>query len=182
MRKKNHIDYSCERSILWKKIRFNLLVVGFFSLCAGSLPVLSLKHLQKLVLPFHQRAFWYPEKYKNRRVRDLTEQTNSSFEACEVSGCSSNIICWPVTGQASEVVTNPHLSLSHQVVASWVVIGQNQNLLLFLCASLGETGQSLKPLSLQASYVEVTGQSQNHAFSEVSSEVEADEDQVSVSS
>ena len=85
-----------------------------------------------------------------------------------------------MTGQVDEVVTDLHLSPSDPAAASWVEIGQNQSLVLFLCASLEETGQSLKLLPSVAFFVEGTGQSPNHACSEPSLPVVANEDQMNV--
>lgn len=48
-----------------------------------------------------------------------------------------------MSGQAYEVVTDLHLSPFHCVAASWVAIGQNQSLVLFLSVSLEEIGQNL---------------------------------------
>ncbi|KAG7237045.1 hypothetical protein INR49_032868, partial [Caranx melampygus] len=74
-----------------------------------------------------------------------------------------------------EVVTDLDLSLFHCAAASSVETGQNQNLVLCLVASSVEIGRSLMRPSLMAFYVEVTGQSLNHASSETSLSVVTDQ-------
>lgn len=85
-----------------------------------------------------------------------------------------------MSGQAYEVVTNLHLSPFHCVAASWVAIGQNQSLVLFLSVSLEEIGPSLKRLPSVAFFVEATGPSLNHVCSGPFLPLVTEENQVKV--